>query len=306
MSEALTALRGTWFVVPTAFAEDGSLDLESQRRLAGAAVGWGVDGLTLMGVTSETSALSADERTRALEAIFDAVGGRVPIVVGCSGASIAAATAFVEQAGALGAIAAMVAAPPFLKNADLLPAFFGSVAKKGGLPLVVQDEPAATGVTIPVSVLLKCLEVSGARVVKLEDPPTPPKIARLLAAGPGLQVFGGLGGAWALSEFRRGACGTMTGFAFPEILSAVRRAWESGNREHAGRLFDRFLPLIQFEAQPVIGLAIRKELLRRRGVLATALTRSIVSVIDAVTSEELYELLGRVGVVASPEPLEVG
>ena len=128
MSEALTALRGTWFVVPTAFAEDGSLDLESQRRLADAAVGWGVDGLTLMGVTSETSALSADERTRALEAIFDAVGGRVPIVVGCSGASIAAATAFVEQAGALGAIAAMVAAPPFLKNADLLPAFFGSVA----------------------------------------------------------------------------------------------------------------------------------------------------------------------------------
>lgn len=91
-----------------------------------------------------------------------------------------------------------------------------------GLPLVIQDEPSATGVLIPVSVLLASLRAGRSRAVKLEDPPTASKIARLLAEDPFLQVFGGLGGASALYELNRGACGTMTGFAFPEILAAIR------------------------------------------------------------------------------------
>ncbi len=123
---------------------------------------------------------------------------------------------------------------------------------------------------MPVSVLRACLASSGARTVKLEDPPTPPKIGRLLDADPSLSVFGGLGGASALWELDRGACGTMTGFAYPEILRAVRVAHERGERAAAGRLFDRYLPLIAYEAQPIVGLAIRKELLRRRGAIDAA------------------------------------
>ena len=128
----------------------------------------------------------------------------------------------------------MVAAPTLLRDVDALPRFYRAVAAGAGLPLIVQDEPAATGVVIPVSILLAVLEASGARTVKLEDPPTPPKIGRLLAADPGLAVFGGLGGAAALWELERGACGTMTGFAYPEILRAIRLAHESGEAGRGG------------------------------------------------------------------------
>jgi 4-hydroxy-tetrahydrodipicolinate synthase len=301
----LMQLRGTWYVVPTPFLPDGVLDLGGLRRLIDLAIGWGVDGLTVMGVMSEAGALTPRERSEALGAIFDSNAGRVPIAVGCSAASAHAAVDLAREARQLGAAAAMVSAPPLLRNVDQLPAFYERVARDGGLPIVVQDEPVATGVTVPVSVLLRCLAASGSTTVKLEDPPTPPKIARLLAEDSSLAIFGGLGGVSALGELRRGASGTMTGFAFPEILRAVRIEGSRGDWTMAGRVFDRYLPLIQFEAQPVVGLGIRKEVLRRRGAIPHATTRGLSPDLDPLTHLELDEVLERVSITPSPERFEI-
>ena len=293
-------LRGTWYIVPTPFAADGGLDLASLGRLVDAAVAWGVDGLTVMGVMAEPGALSADERAASLRTVFDAAAGRLPIAVGCSAAAITTTLELVSQARGLGACAAMVAAPPLLRNVDQLPDYFKRAAE-GGLPLVIQDEPNATGVLIPVSILLAAATSSGSRTMKIEDPPTPAKIARLLGAAPDLDVFGGLGGMSALGELRRGACGTMTGFAYPEILRGVRKLVEAGSLRDAGLMFDRYLPLIQFEAQQFVGLAIRKEVLRRRGIFTTQRTRGPVPTLDATTLEELDDLFERLRMVPAPE-----
>jgi 4-hydroxy-tetrahydrodipicolinate synthase len=293
-------LRGTWYIVPTPFDDDGALDLASLRRLVDAAPGWGVDGLTVMGVMAEPGALTAAERGAALMTIFDSAAGRLPIAVGCSGGAIATTLELIGQAQELGAVAAMVAAPPLLRNVDQLPDYFRRAAD-GGLPLVIQDEPNATGVLIPVSVLVAAATASGSRTMKIEDPPTPAKIGRLLGALPDLDIFGGLGGVSALGELRRGACGTMTGFAYPEILRAVRELVEAGSPREAGLLFDRYLPLIQFEAQQIVGLAIRKEVLVRRGIFTTHRTRGLVSRLDQVTLDELTELLERLAIVPRPE-----
>ena len=114
-------------------------------------------------------------------------------------------------------------------------------------------------------------------------------------------MFGGLGGASALWELERGACGTMTGFAFPEVLRAVREAVQGGDRGLAGRLFDRYLPLIAYEAQPVVGLAIRKEVLRRRGAIDHAATRTAASPIDDVSRVALDGLFERLAIRPSVE-----
>ena len=296
------SLRGTWYILPTAFDAQARLDTASLARLVEAATTWGVDGLTAMGVMAEPGSLSADEREVALRTIFEASAGRLPVAVGCSASTVGGVVALGRQAGALGAVALMVAPPVLLRNVDLLPSFYRAVAAEVSLPLIVQDEPAATGVSVPVSILLACLAAAGARTVKLEDPPTPPKIGRLLTEDPTLTVFGGLGGAAALWELERGACGTMTGFAYPEILRAVRLAHEAGDAERAGRLFDRYLPLLAYEAQPVVGLAIRKEVLRRRGALAHATTRGPGGPLDDATLAALDRLLGRLGIQPSIAP----
>jgi 4-hydroxy-tetrahydrodipicolinate synthase len=295
-------LRGTWFVVPTPFDEDGALDLDGQARVVDAAIRWGVDGLTALGVTSEAGELSEEERAGALEVVAEAVGGRVPLVVGCSGPDPATVIRRAAAAAAAGAVAAMVSAPPGHPDPEELPGHFGAVMKDSGLDIVVQDEPVATGVPMPHDVLLACVDAAGSRTVKLEDPPTPPKIARLLEARPDLDVFGGLGGVAALSELRRGACGTMTGFAVPEVLAAVRRHTEAGEHEAAARVFDRALPLVQFEATS--GLGVRKELLRRRGAMATNITRRPPAV-DPATLVELDDVLRRVGLRPTDDRIEL-
>jgi 4-hydroxy-tetrahydrodipicolinate synthase len=293
-------LRGTWYIVPTPLTDDGAVDLASLARLVEAAVVWGVDGLTVMGVMAEPGALTAEERAAALRTVFDTAAGRLPIAVGCSGAALATTLELAGQARELGACAAMVAAPPLFRNVDQLPEYFKQAAG-GGLPLVIQDEPNATGVVLPASILLAAAAASGSRTMKIEDPPTPAKIGRLLTGNADLDIFGGLGGVSALGELRRGACGTMTGFAYPEILRAIRERVESGEVRPAGLLFDRYLPLIQFEAQQVIGLAIRKEVLRRRGIFATHRTRSLARGLDQITLDELDDLLDRLGLVPGPE-----
>lgn len=297
-----TRLRGTWYILPTPFDEAGALDPASLARLVDLAIGWGVDGLTAMGVMAEPGSLTAAERTTALRTIVEAARGRVPVAVGCSAGTVSAVLELVAGARVLGAVAAMVAAPVLLRNVDLLPGFFRRVAEGAGLPLIVQDEPAATGVVIPTSVLLACVEAAGARTVKLEDPPTPPKIGLLMAADPDLDVFGGLGGAAALWELERGACGTMTGFAYPEVLRAVHRAHEAGDPTGAGRLFDRYLPLIAYEAQPIVGLAIRKEVLRRRGAIDHATGRGLGGALDGPTLAALDGILARIGIEPGPLP----
>jgi 4-hydroxy-tetrahydrodipicolinate synthase len=301
-----TALSGgTWFIAPTPFDAAGELDLDSLAAVVQAAVRWGCDGVTVLGVMGEVASLTDDERTRVIGTVGAALAGSVPFAVGCSGGAAHLVRSRIAAAAAAGAGAAMVSAPPLAPDAQVLPGFFAAASAGSEIPVIVQDEPVATGVRISVPVLSECLQAAASTVVKLEDPPTPPKISALLAASPGLTVFGGLGGVSALQELGRGAAGTMTGFAFPEVLRAVRRAFEGGAADRAAAIFDRYLPLLAFEGQVRVGLGIRKEVLHRRGVLACPRTRSGPGGLDPVTAAELDGVLERVGLRPGPDAVVV-
>jgi 4-hydroxy-tetrahydrodipicolinate synthase len=298
-------LSGTWFISPTPFTADGAVDRAGLHELVAAARDWGADGITILGVMGEVSTLSDGERGEVLAAVLAAAGGRFPVAVGCSSPSAQLTRQRIAAAAEAGASAVMVAAPTLLKDVDQIGGFFAAIAADSELEIIVQDEPAATGVALPVSALLAALDGAGSTVVKLEDPPTPPKISRLLAQRPDLTVFGGLGGVSAYSELARGASGTMTGFAFPEILRELRLRLSAGDRAGAARLFDHYLPYIAFEGQPVVGLGIRKEVLRRRGVIADARTRALRPTLDGTTLAELDDVLDRVGLAPARRPLQV-
>ncbi|GAA1850510.1 dihydrodipicolinate synthase family protein [Microlunatus capsulatus] len=303
-----TALQaGTWWIAPTPFDDEGAVDGPALEAAVRTAVSWGVDGVTVLGVMGEVTSLDDAERATVLAATAAGTGGAVPFAVGCSAASPPLVARRAREAAAHGAVAAMVAAPPLVRDSDAVLGFFGAVGEAAPLPVLLQDEPVATGVALSVTTLVEALRRSGAAAVKLEDAPTPPKISKLLARVPGLTVYGGLGGVSAHAELSRGAAGTMTGFAYPEVLRALRLAFEAGDRARAGRVFDHFLPLIAFEGQPGSGLAVRKELLRRRGALTSARTRGPVPAagLDPVTTAELDDVLARVGLVPGPEPLDV-
>jgi 4-hydroxy-tetrahydrodipicolinate synthase len=286
---------GVYSIIPTAFTDAGDFDPDSQRRVVDLFVDKGANGLTALGVTGEVARLEERERAAVLEVVVTQTAGRVPVVAGTSADGTRTCITYSRQAKSLGAAAVMVSPPRMPKlNSAAVVAHYQALAEAVDVPIVVQDYPPITGFAMEPALLARIAkEIPAARTIKLEDPPTPFKTARILdaAAGTPVRIFGGLGGVFLLEELISGATGAMTGFAFPEILVRILRHWNAGDREGAADVFYRAVPLMRFEFQEGIGMAIRKEVLRRRGVLASAATRGPAGALDAPTRQALDRVL---------------
>src|SRR4249919_3598751 len=252
--------------------------------------------MTILGVLGEAGRLGDDERDAIIAGVL-AAAGDLPVCVGVSHAGTDRAIAFARQAEAAGAHSVMLAPPALARpNDGAVTAHYRAVAGAIAIPVVVQDHPASSGVTMTVDVLAAIAEASpSCRVIKLEDEPSPPKVGRLMAARTDLRVLGGLGGIMLLEELRRGAVGTMTGFGFPEVLVEIVGRFRAGDEAGARAVFHRVLPLIRFENQPGINLAIRKHLYQRRGAIATARLRAPGPALDPGTIADLDLILESVG-----------
>jgi 4-hydroxy-tetrahydrodipicolinate synthase len=291
---AIDALRGVWNIVPTPFRDDGSLDEDGVRSMVDFVIGTGVDGITVLGVMGEVGRLSDDERRRVAELTIQHAAGRVPICVGVSHAATDRALTFAREAEAIGAHSVMLAPPALAKptNDDAVLAHYRTVAGAVTIPIVVQDHPASSNVWMSAALLGAVAAASPlCRVVKLEEEPSPPKIRRLLAASPDVVVLGGLGAIMLLEELRAGAAGTMTGFGYPDILVDIVRRWFAGDGDGARSVFHAALPLVRFENQPGLNIAIRKEIYRRRGAMGSARVRAPGAPLDPGTLADLDDLL---------------
>jgi len=289
------AFEGVYSIIPTAFTESGDIDEASQRRVVDLFIDKGANGLTALGVTGEVARLEEHERAKVLEIVVKQANGRVPIIAGTSAEGTRTCISYTRQAKDLGAAAVMVSPPRMPKlNSNAVVSHYKALADAVDLPIVVQDYPPITGFAMEPALLARIArEIPAARTIKLEDPPTPFKTARILEAASGttVQIFGGLGGVFLLEELISGATGAMTGFAFPEILARIMKHWNAGEQDAAADVFYRAVPLMRFEFQEGIGMAIRKEVLRRRGALGSAATRAPAGALDAPTKQALDRVL---------------
>jgi 4-hydroxy-tetrahydrodipicolinate synthase len=291
-------ITGIFNILATPFTPDLAVDWDSLRRLVNFQLEMGAYGLTILGVLGEAAKMSVEERRQVVDTVLETVGGRVPVVVGASHEDTATCIALSQAAFAAGAAGVMIAPPRLTAPTDdKVLALYSQIAEQVTQPIVVQDFPPVNGVIMSADLLTTIAErIPNARYLKLEDPPLMEKIGAIRARTDKFEIFGGLGGMFLLEELGRGASGTMTGFAFTEILVAVFKAWQAGNKAEAERIFDHYLPLIRYENQPVINLTIRKELLRRRGAIASATLRPPFAPIDAGTQDEIGWILQRVGI----------
>ena len=292
-------LTGIYNITPTPFHPDGSIDEPSLRRLTRFTRDAGVNGMTILGVLGEADKLTESERDRVISIVIETAGPEFPICVGTTHAGTDGCIALSRRAQELGARAVMVAAPRLARTNDAaLERHYLAVADAIDVPVVVQDfPPAAGGITMSVEFIAKLAATSRrCRYLKLEDEPSPMKVSQVLKANPDVQVFGGLGGMFLLEELRHGAIGTMTGFAFPEFLVEIYSQWAAGDRDGATTTFYRYLPLIRFENQQRINLAIRKHIYHLRGVIASSRARAPFTPVDPDTLKDLDDILQRLGV----------
>jgi len=288
-------LEGVYSVLPTPFHSNGDLDELSLRKVIDLFIGAGVNGVTALGVTGEVARLDDEERRRVLEVVVDQVKGRIGVVAGTTAEGTRTCIAHSRHARQAGATAVMVSPPRMAKlNSEAVVRHYKALADAVDIDIVVQDYPPISGFAMEPSLLARIArEIPRARTIKLEDPPTPFKTSRILeAAGDTpVRIFGGLGGVFLLEELLAGATGAMTGFAFPEILVGIVSSYRAGKVDDAADLFYRSVPLMRFEFQEGIGMAIRKEVLRRRGALASPTTRAPGAALDRTTTEALDRVM---------------
>ena len=285
------AFEGVYSVLPTPFRGGGDVDTDSLKSVVDLIVGAGVNGVTALGVTGEVSRLNERERHLVVETVVQQVAGRAKVIVGASADGVRTCIEYSREAKKLGAAAVMVSPPRALKlNSESVVNHYKALADAVDLPIVVQDYPPISGFAMEAGLLARIAkEVPAARTIKLEDPPTPFKTSRILAAAGDTKVaiLGGLGGVFLIEELLAGAAGVMTGFAFPEVLVKVVTLYRAGKVDEAADVFYKFVPLMRFEFQEGIGMAIRKEVLRQRGALADGSTRAPGAVLDDVTRAAL-------------------
>jgi 4-hydroxy-tetrahydrodipicolinate synthase len=286
---------GVFSVLPTPFSAAGDFDSDSLGRVIDLFIADGVNGFTALGVTSEVARLTDAERDTVLDAVITRVSGRAPVVAGTTADGLRTCIEYTKRAKAAGAAAVMISPPRMLKiNSDAVAKHFAEVASAVDIPIIVQDYPPISGYAMEASLLARIArDVPTARIIKLEDPPTPFKTARILDQTKGLNVaiFGGLGGVFLLEELMAGAAGAMTGFAFPAILVKIVSLYRSGKIDEAADVFYAKVPLMRFEFQEGIGMAIRKEVLRRRGAIANGAIRPPGGTLDKTTTEALDRVM---------------
>jgi 4-hydroxy-tetrahydrodipicolinate synthase len=295
-----TELKGVIPITVTPFDAAGHVDEPSIATLVEFEARCGVHGLNVLGIMGEAHKLSESERRRVAEVFLKCAAGRFPIVVGTSHGGTAVVVELSRAAEAAGAAAVMVAPPIGLRGDAAILAHYRAVADAVGIPVVVQDEPVTTGVLMSPELLVRiATEIPACRYVKLEEPPTPTKITamRRLPGGAGPRIFGGMNALYFFEELSRGAIGIMTGVAVPDLLVRIFTAFDGGDPRAAAALFDRYASYIRYEGQQGIGLALRKEVLRLRGAIATSVARRPGPALDDVTRRELHDILARLGVL---------
>jgi 4-hydroxy-tetrahydrodipicolinate synthase len=291
---------GVYAIAATPFEPDGRLDTRSIDTMVDFYRTAGVDGLTILGIMGEAPKLDADESVAVVKQIVKRAGD-MQIIVGVSAPGFAAMRALARTSMDIGAAAVMIAPTPALRTDDQIVAYFGQAVEAVGddIPWVLQDYPLTLTVVMTPKVIRQIVvNHKSCVMLKHEDWPGLEKISMLRGFQADgsmrpISILTGNGALFLDFEMERGADGAMTGYCFPEMLVDVVRLQKAGERDKAHDLFDAHLPLVRYEQQQGVGLAVRKYVLQKRGAIAHDSQRKPGSAITPKAKAEIDYLLAR-------------
>jgi 4-hydroxy-tetrahydrodipicolinate synthase len=295
-----STIKGVIPIAPTPFHYDGRVDEASLDRMVDFFLQCGIDGITILGQLGEAPKLDHEESIAIAKRIIRRAN--VPIIVGVSAPGFAPMRALAREVMELGAAGVMIAPPNTLRTDDQIVTYYRQAAEAIGveIPFILQDYPLLFRVVMPPTVIRRIVsETVSCVVLKHEEWPGLEKITTLRAferdgSMRHIAILTGNGGLFLDFEMERGADGANTGYAFPEMLVDVVKLSTAGRRDEAHDLFDAHLPYLRYEQQQgALGLAVRKYVLKRRGVLASDAQRKPALGLSAQGKQEVDYLLSR-------------
>jgi 4-hydroxy-tetrahydrodipicolinate synthase len=297
---SLETARGVYVIAPTPFHDDGRIDHASIDRMTDFYRAAGATGITVLGQMGEAPKLDAAEAMDVTRRVIRRAG--MPVVVGVTAPGFAAMRALAREAMDAGAAGVMIAPPNTLRTDEQIVGYYRQAAEAIGadVPFVIQDYPLTFSVVMTPAVIRRIVQDNpSCAMLKHEDWPGLDKISALRGferdgSMRRISILTGNGGLFLDFEMERGADGAMTGYCFPDMLADVVRLSAADQRDAAHDLFDAHLPLIRYEQQQGVGLAVRKYVLMRRGVLASEAQRRPGATLGATARAEVDYLLARI------------
>ena len=300
LKNSLLNAQGVYAIATTPFLDNGDIDFNSVDKLSEYYLESGSKGITILGVMGEAPKMNLEEQKYLVQRYVKNLRDKIPIIIGVSNPGLDNLKNIAQEGMQLGANGVMVAGLNGLKNDDQIENYFDSVVRYlEGVPICLQDYPPTTNVHFSVSSIEKIFAKHPQfEMFKHEDCPGHRKLTQLIKSRGNLErekysILVGNGGLYVPQELFRGADGIMTGFAFTSMLVNVYDLFQKGSREESEDLFDIYLPLIRHEQQFGIGLALRKEVLKKMGIISSSKTRSPGPKLDKDDLEELDRLLSR-------------
>ncbi|WP_104666698.1 dihydrodipicolinate synthase family protein [Ensifer adhaerens] len=294
-----TQSKGVYAIATTPFFEDGSIDFNSIDKLTDFYEESGCTGVTILGIMGEAPKLEPEESRAIVKRVV--ARSKIPVIVGVSAPGFASMRSLARASMDMGAAGVMIAPPPALRTDDQIVNYFAGAVEAVGedVPWVLQDYPLTLTVVMTPGVIAKIISNHpSCLMLKHEDWPGLEKISKLRAMQKSgelrdFSVLCGNGGMFLDFEPERGADGAMTGYGFPDMLTELMDLFAAGKRDEAHDLFDAHLPLIRYEQQLGIGLAIRKHVLKRRGVISSDAQRKPAQMLTPTARAEVDYLLAR-------------
>ncbi|MEY9489399.1 4-hydroxy-tetrahydrodipicolinate synthase [Streptomyces calvus] len=229
----------------TPFTATGALDLDGAQELADHLVTRGCDGLVLSGTTGESPTTTDAEKSALVAAVRQAVGSRAAVVAGVGTPDTRHTAELAREAEQAGADGLLVVAPYYSRPPqDAVEEHFRTVADATGLPVMVYDIPARTGVRIEPDTLLRLADHP--RIVAVKDCSYDFLAAQKVLARTGLAYYAGCD-EHNLALYAVGGAGCVSTVAnvAPAHIRAVLDAFDAGETTRAARLQQRATPLIE-------------------------------------------------------------
>ncbi|MFK4020623.1 4-hydroxy-tetrahydrodipicolinate synthase [Streptomyces albogriseolus] len=302
MTTTPPSLGRTLCAMITPFTPSGGPDLDGAQRLADHLVTEGCDGLVLSGTTGESPTTTDAEKRSLITAVREAVGSRAALVAGVGTPDTAHTVTLAREAEQAGADALLLVAPYYSRPPqDAIEAYVRETADAAGLPVVLYDIPARTGVRVEPDTLLRLAEHP--RVVAVKDCSNDFLAAQKVMARTDLAYYAGCDEHnLALRAVGGAGCVSTVANVAPSAVRSVLDAFDHGDTAEAVRLQHRLTPLIEaMTASGLPGTVTAKALLPTLGLPAGPV-RPPLRPADPRTTAALRETYDRLTAEACSPP----
>jgi 1-pyrroline-4-hydroxy-2-carboxylate deaminase len=185
--------RGYWPASPTPFTADGAFDEQKLSELLNHYVRAGVHGVLVNGSSGEWWALSDDERRRVAAIAVDTVGGRIPVVVGCTSFTPSTAVNLARHAETVGADGVLFTPPPYVHpTQDEILEFYRRIDAEVGLPMVAYAWPRGTAVEIELATAIRIADLEHVVALKASTAKTDLILDYIEALADRVRIFASL------------------------------------------------------------------------------------------------------------------